>query len=469
MRSFLLALEWMVLLYFVVAHLGPIVRNLLAIARLRRIALRPLEDLPPAHPDLQPPVSLVIAARDDEATIVGRVKLLLQLDYPEFEIVVVNDGSADGTLVTLQQAFDLEAYPEAYWRRIPTQPLHAVYRSRTVPILRVLDKEPGGMADALNAGINVSRYPLFCPVDAGAILLRDGLRRLVEPFVQDPGTVATRAAARISEGCAFANGKLQAVELPGRLLGRVQVLESLRAMPFGRLGWGTVNGAIVAPASLAVFRKDPVVEARGYHADAIAGDTELLVRVHHLLRSRGEACSIHFVADPICWTEVPATALGIAQNRIERQQGLAQVLHANGDLLRTGGGLAGRLAYGSAMLFECYGPLIEVAGYLFMAAMWLAAQVTDAMMIAFLVMAFSLGFLVSLSGLLLEELTFRLYGRFGQAGGLAFAALVENLGYRQFVSVARAIGVVRWLRGRRVSQEAAAVAWRRRGRAGLGT
>ena len=465
MRTVLLGIEWAILVFFVIAHVGQVVRNLLSIARLRRIALRHLEDLPPAHPDLQPPVSLLVAAHDDEATIVGRVRLLLQLDYPEFEIVVVNDGSSDGTLDALQKAFDLEAYPEAYWRRIPTQPLRAVYRSRTVPILRVLDKEPGGMADALNAGVNVSRYPLFCPVDAGAILLRDGLRRVVEPFIQDPGTIATRAAARISEGCTFANGKLQAVELPAGLLGRLQVLESLRSLPFGRLGWGTINGAIVAPSALAVFRKDPVVEARGYRADAIAGDTELLVRVHHQLKSRGEACAIHFVADPVCWTEVPATAAGVAQARIERQQGLAQLLHANGSLLRTGGGVRGLLAYASAMLYECYGPLIEGGGYLFLALLYATGLISGAMVLAFLLMAVSLGFLASLTGLLLEDLTFRLYGRFGQAGGLAFAALVENLGYRQLIALARSVGLVRWLRGPRATEDAASIAWRRRGRA----
>jgi cellulose synthase/poly-beta-1,6-N-acetylglucosamine synthase-like glycosyltransferase len=449
MKTLVLVLEWFFILYFVLVNAGYMALNLLAIPSLRRkTALRPLEDLPPVYSGFEPPVSLLVPAYNEQATIATSVRSLLQLDYPEFEIVVINDGSDDGTLEALKQAFQLEGFPEVYWRRINAQPIRTIYHSRTHANLRVIDKVNGGRADALNVGINASRYPLFCAVDADSILQRDSLRRVVEPFLDDPTAIASGGTVRIANGCTVSGGNLEKVELPGNLLPLLQIVEYLRAFLFGRMGWATLDAVLVMSGAFGVFRKDALVEAGGYKAQVIGEDMELVVRLHRLLRARGERYKIHFVPDPICWTEAPESLSVLKDQRIRWQQGLCESLHRNRELLKAknAGGTPGFLAFPFFMVFECYGPLIEIAGYAFMTAMFLLGQVSGLAFAAFLALAFSLGFLLSVSALLLEELSFHLYPRFSQMGALVCSAIVENLGYRQLVTFWRLVGLARWLR-----------------------
>lgn len=450
MRTLILALEWFFLLYFVLINLGYIGLNLLAIPTLRRkISLRPLENLPPIYSGFEPPVSLLVPAYNEEATIASSVRSLLQLDYPEFEIVVVNDGSKDRTMEALIEAFELESFPEAYWRRLKTKELRTIYHSRTIPQLRVIDKENGGKADALNVGINASRYPLFCAMDADSILQRDSLRRVIEPFLDDPDTVATGGTVRIANGCTVSGGHLERVELPSNPLALLQIVEYLRAFLFGRLGWATVNAVLIISGAFGVFRKDVVVEAGGYLADTIGEDMELIVRLHRVLREKGVPYAIHFVPDPICWTEAPESLSILKNQRIRWQRGLAESLHKNLGLMGKGGGAPGLLAFPFFMIFECYGPLIEVAGYVFMTAMYLIGGISGQAFVAFLALAFCLGFMLSVSALMLEEMSFHIYPRFSQAGLLVLTAILENVGYRQLVTVWRLIGLTRWMLGAR--------------------
>jgi len=440
---------WFFLGYLVLLNGGYIALNLLAIPTLRRrLAREPLAMLPTAYSGLEPPVSLLVPAYNEEATIASSVRSLSQLDYPEFEIVVVNDGSKDGTLEALKAAFGLEPYPEAYWRQLGAKPVRGIYRSRTTTNLRVVDKENGGKADALNVGINASRYPYFCAIDADSILQRDSLRRVMEPFVDDPTTVASGGTVRIANGCTVSGGHLERVALPSNPLALFQIVEYLRAFLFGRLGWATLNAVLIISGAFGVFRKDVVVAAGGYRADTIGEDMELIVRLHRVLRERHEPYAIHFVPDPVCWTEAPEDLKVLQGQRIRWQRGLAESLHKNAGLLATGGGgPAGLLAFPFFLLFECYGPLIEVAGYVCTFVFWVLGYITGMQLLLFMLLAFSLGFVLSMSALLLEEMSFHLYPRASQFAVLVLVAVVENLGYRQMVTWWRLVGLTRWMRG----------------------
>ncbi|MEO7744295.1 MAG: glycosyltransferase family 2 protein [Usitatibacter sp.] len=431
MNTVLLAIAWTFVAYLVLLHLGQVVLNLRAIPRLRRrLTLQPVDNLPPPHPELELPVSVVVSVGDEEATIVAALRALLLLDYSEFEVIAVIDGAGDRTLEVLQHAFALEAFPEAHWRRIPTRPVRAIYRSRTAPNLRVIDKEHGGEADAVNVGINASRYPLFFAVDTATILLRDGLRRLAEPFLDDPAALASRSALRVANGSQFGPGELQRAELPSAMLARLQMLEALRAFRFGRLGPRFAHAAPIAAEAVGIFRKDPVLEAGGFRKDIGARDVELLVRLHGVMARRGEEYSVHFVPDPVCWRQVPESLGTLMRGCVSRQAELAACLHRKGFVI--------------PLLAECYAPLLEIAAYLFVAAMFALGQISGATFVAYLALAFALGFLASVSGMLLEEMSFNLHPRFEQLERLVITAMVDNLGYRQLQSIARARGLARW-------------------------
>ena len=127
--------------------------------------------------------------------------------------MVINDGSKDGTLAVLQREFGLEPFPQAMHERLQTQPVRAVYRSRLHPTLRVIDKENGGKADSLNAGINLARHELFCGVDADSILERDSLQKVVKPFLRDPRVVAVTAI----DDCVRAVARMRPLRRPSQL------------------------------------------------------------------------------------------------------------------------------------------------------------------------------------------------------------------------------------------------------------
>ncbi|MDW8469376.1 MAG: glycosyltransferase family 2 protein [Burkholderiales bacterium] len=230
--------QWVFFAYLVGLNTGFLLLNVSAFFAVRRyLTDRVLEDLLPIVSGMEPPVSVIVPAYNEENTIATSVRSMLQLEYPEFEIVVVNDGSRDGTLEALRREFALIPFPEAYRRRLPVRPVRGIYRSLRHANLRVIDKENGGKADALNAGINAARYPLVCAVDADSILERRSLRRVVAPFLHDPRMIATGGTVRVANGCVVRGGFLEEVALPRRLLPLFQVVEYLRAFLFGRAGW----------------------------------------------------------------------------------------------------------------------------------------------------------------------------------------------------------------------------------------
>ena len=445
MTTFAAVVVWILIAYLVVVNGVYLFLHLLAVRTVReKVTLRPLENLPPVQTALVPPVTLVVAARDDEARVVDRVRAALALDYPQFEVVVVNDGSRDATLDRLREAFALEAFPEVYWRRVPVRPVRTIYHSRLHRNLRVVDKERGGTADAINAGVNTSRYPLFIALDPRWTLRRDGLRVLVEPFVDDPATLAACSTVRIDPD---GSASLEAApsDLPPSLFSRLQIVEHLREPLFGRIGWARLNAALAVSGSAILFRKDAVVEAMGFRGDMLVEEMELVARLHRLWQAKGEPYAVHVVPDPICWTP-PATTLGeLRAQRMRWQVGLAQAMAANGGLFAQAHGRAVRwLAYPFLSLLERFGPAVEVLGLALLTAMFLLKLLPGLAFVAFLALLFALGFLVSMSALVLEDMSFRLYPRWGQAARLAIAAAVENLGYRQLVAFWRFDALLRW-------------------------
>ena len=156
------------------------------------------------------PISLVVPAYNESRSIVTSIKALLQLEYPDFEVVVVNDGSTDDTLEKLISGFQLYPYPEAYRKQVPCRQVRATYRSARYRNLRVVDKENGGSkADAANAGINICRNPLVAIVDADGVLQRDSLRARYGPFsrIRKQSRQAALSASPTAARCATVSSR----------------------------------------------------------------------------------------------------------------------------------------------------------------------------------------------------------------------------------------------------------------------
>ena len=449
LQSFIGVLEWVFLLYFIILNGGYMALNVSALVALRRATeMRSADSLPAMYSAFELPVTIIVPAYNEALTIGASVRSLLQLEYPQFEIIVVNDGSSDETMEVLKQEFSLQRFPEAYRMRLPVQPVRDVYRSTLYSRLRVIDKENGGKADALNAGLNTSRFPIFCGVDADSFLQRDSLRQVIRPFVEDPRTIAIGGTVRIANGCEIRSGFVRRVDLPRNPLALVQIVEYLRAFLFGRLGWSPLNALLIVSGAFGLFRKEPVMAAGGYRTDTVGEDMELIVRLHRLARFEGKPYRITFVPDPICWTEAPEDWRTLRNQRTRWQRGLAESLSANWPLLfDRRSGAPGWLAFPFMLTFEMLGPLIEVTGFLLLGFAVLLGWLSIEAFLVLLFAAIGLGVLLSMSALLLEELSFHVYPRFRHTTLLVIAAVAENFGYRQLLAVFRAAALLKWMFG----------------------
>lgn len=193
-------------------------------------------------------VSIIAPAYNEVVTIVYSVRSLLAQEYPKFEVIIVNDGSTDGTLEEMIREFDLVKVNFLYKKYVRCKPVKGHYRSTNPAYakLLVVDKVNGGSkADGSNAGINSAQYPVFICTDADCILRRDTISCLVRPFVLGKKrTIATGGMIRISNACEFKDGMLKQSHFPTNFFARFQENEYLRSYLFGRMAWGKINALL---------------------------------------------------------------------------------------------------------------------------------------------------------------------------------------------------------------------------------
>ena len=394
-----------------------------------------------------PAISVIAPAYNEEATIEQSLRSLLLLHYPRFEVVVVNDGSKDKTIDRMIAAFGLLRAPAAYPQPLETQPVQAVYRSLDHPDLVVIDKKNGGKADAINAGINAARHSLVCVIDADSILEPESLLRAVLPFIESPHTLATGGIIRIVNGCTVEKGRVTSIDMPASWLARFQVVEYLRAFLSGRVAMSAANALLIISGAFGLFRRDAVVEVGGFRHDTIGEDMEIVTRLHRRWRDTKRPYRIVFQPDPVCWTEAPETRQALAGQRNRWQRGTCQVLSYHiGMMLNPRYGSVGLFALPYFLVFEAIGPLIEVSGYV-VTAIALAFGALDVVFAELLFLAAVVfGALISLTSVLLEEMSFRRYPKVRHLLLLAMLGVVENFGYRQLTMLWRLRGTIDFLR-----------------------
>lgn len=444
------AFNQLVIVYFVLLNGTYLTMTFLAFGALRRYALRmtsvdPSELMSAAG---LPPVTLIAPAYNEEPTCVESTRSLLTLRYPAYDIIVVNDGSKDGTLSRMNEAFELEPAARAPVSSISTTEVRGVYRSAVHPNLWVIDKENGGKADALNTGINYCRSPLFCAMDADSLLEPEALTRIVRCFLEDATTVAAGGVIRIVNGCRVRDGIVEEVRLPGNLIARIQVLEYLRSFLAGRMGWDALDATLIISGAFGMFSRQHVVAAGGYLHDTVGEDMELVVRLHRHCRERGEPYRVAFVPDPVAWTECPEDTRVLGRQRDRWQRGLMESLWRNRVMiLNPRYGRIGLVAAPYYFFLEVLGPVIEALGYVTFAAAVVLGRASPEYVMAFLAVAFGLGISLSFAAVGLEELSFRRYPRMRDLFALLFVAVVENVGYRQLSIWWRLRGMLSKFRG----------------------
>lgn len=401
--------------------------------------------------ELTPPISLLVPAYNESATIVQSVKSLLKLSYGKYEVVVINDGSRDDTLQCLINAFGLFRSKRLYRPLLHAKEVHGIYRS-SLPEYRhlvVVDKENGGKADALNVGINVAQYPYVCSIDADSLLEDDALQKVMKPFLEDESVIAAGGIVRIANGCEVVNGRVIRVGLSKKLLPIFQVVEYFRAFLSGRMAWQSVNGLLIISGAFGLFRRSELIDAGGYRHDTVGEDMELVVRLHRLMRDRKKPYRVAFVPDPVCWTEAPETVRVLARQRNRWQRGLLDTMRIHARMLfNPRYGIVGTAAMPYFFFVELLGPVFELFGYLVTLGMLVLGLLNMQMALLFFVVALFYGIMFSVGAVLLEEISFQRYPNPKDLALLLAFGVLENFGYRQLTVWWRMKGFWDYYRGK---------------------
>ncbi|MDQ6929243.1 MAG: glycosyltransferase family 2 protein [Candidatus Eremiobacteraeota bacterium] len=455
-----LAIEILLFAYFLISNGFYILTTVIALVRLPLfVNLHRADPIHYVYSRFEIPVTAIVPAYNEVESVLDTVKSLLGQRYSEHEVVVVNDGSTDETLAILTKEFELEGFPEAYRVRLETQSIRGIYQSRTHPNLRVIDKENGGKADALNAGINGARYPLVFACDGDSYYSPDALQCLVEPLVKDPEVVVSSGAIGVSNDCIFENGKIIKRRLSARWIVRFQVLEYLRAFLSSRLGWAPLNALCIVSGACGLYYKEVLVNVGGFRTGTIWEDMEMTMRVHHFMRGAGTPYRIAFTPFVVCWTRVPDTLGALWNQRVTWQRHVGECITIHRGMLMGRYGTVGWLALPYFILSEWISPLMVVFGMAFGLIAAYLGFLSYYSQIVLLGLVFAMSLAICCAAILLDELSFNTYSPRDLLVLLLFS-IFEFFGFRQFCTLANLAGSWAWLAGRPIRGRPAIPGWR---------
>ncbi|PWE00964.1 glycosyltransferase family 2 protein [Marinilabilia rubra] len=399
-----------------------------------------------------PKVTVIAPAFNESMSIVENIRGLLTLKYNKLEIVIVNDGSKDDTLQKAIREFNLEKvyYPFDY--EIDCKPIRGIYKSRNKALekLIVVDKENGGKADALNAGVNVCRSDLFMAMDVDSLIDREAVLKLIRPFLKETSkkVIAVGAVVRVANSCRIAGGNVSKVHVPRNLWARFQALEYIRAFLIGRMAWKKIDGLLLISGAIGMFDIPTVKKCGGYLKSTVGEDMELLVRMRRYMCEKKRPYIVDFVPDPLCWTEVPESLKTLGRQRNRWMRGTMDTLRLHKRMfLNPKYKAVGTLGYPYWMFFEWLAPIFEFTGIIFFIALAFTGQIQ--WNYALILLAFVYMFAVTISSwaILLEAFTFHKYDKPSHIGSLLFTALIEPLIYHPLTVWWGIRGNIDYLRG----------------------
>lgn len=385
-----------------------------------------------------PGISVIAPAYNEAGTIIDNVRSILSIYYEKLEIIIVNDGSRDDSLEKLIDFYHLVQVPFFVNEQLKTKKIRGIYKSTTKAFrkLTVIDKENGGKADSLNAGINVASHELVVSIDVDCILEQDALLKIVMPFL-DKSTapvICSGGVIRIANSCVVENGKLIKVNLPDETLPRMQTLEYIRAFLLGRMAWSRLNGLLIVSGAFGAFKKQIVINAGGYDTRTVGEDMELVVRMRRYMEERRLPYQIKYISDPLCWTEGPSDYKILGRQRSRWMRGTVETLYAHRQMfLNPSYHLLGMLSYPYWFFFELLAPIIEFTGFIIFCILAILQMIAWSFFWKLLLFIISFGYLYSVFAIMMEVLTYNQYNKPRDTFRLLFTAFMEPFIFHPFI------------------------------------
>jgi cellulose synthase/poly-beta-1,6-N-acetylglucosamine synthase-like glycosyltransferase len=401
------------------------------------------------------PISIIVPAYNEELNIVENIRSLLSLEYPLFEVIVVNDGSKDRSLENIIDAFDLRRVDYRADQKIQTRTVKAIYKNKFYSKLTLIDKDNGGKADALNVGINFSQHDYVCGIDADSLIESDGLLRMMATILDhDEITLALGGSIVPSNGSIVDHGMVEKFGLPKSSIARFQAIEYLRAFNTGRLAFAKLKCFLIVSGAFGLFEKRILTEIGGYLSassfkkNTVGEDMELVVRITKKAAESSLNYRVDYIPMARCYTEVPESMKILKSQRNRWQRGLIETLSFHRDMIMNPQyGPNGLFALPYFFIFEMIAPLLELQIYLTLIIGMIFGIFNSIYILLLLVATCFFGMSLSLVSLLVQE-KYSTSLSFKDTMILIFYGIIENFGWRQVISIYRTWGYFSSLKGK---------------------
>jgi cellulose synthase/poly-beta-1,6-N-acetylglucosamine synthase-like glycosyltransferase len=447
-------LLWLTLLYYIALHAIYLVLVLLGATQVSRyhrgITFEEFQRIGSSR--LSMPVSLIIPCFNESEIITETIRNALRLNYPQFEVIVVSDGSTDGTIPLLKESFHLRRIDRFGRRHLDTQEILGIYETPDHPNLVVIEKVNGRRADAINAAVNLSRYPLLCIIDADCVLETDALLHMARPFLHDTRVVAVAGIVRPSNGLSVGNGEILRNAFPETLLGMNQEVEYARSFQWARIGLCNLKSMLCISGALLLIKKSLFEEVGGSWPEAITDDIEFTMRLNRYIhdRRRNDRARLVFAPDAVCYTEIPETLSQYASQRNRWQRGTMQALWRNaGMIFNPRYGMTGLFGMPFFLIFEALAAIVELVAWVLMVICLMLGIASRIEIIVMIFLAYILGVFLSLAAVVITESTRLRAASWRDFWRLILAIFIDNLGFHQFHLIVRVIGTFQHLLGRK--------------------
>ena len=450
--AIMIVLGWIIIIYMAFVILAYSTMLIIALIQLRKYRdsdqLKKDDDYIDSM--FSKPVSIIVPAYNEEAGIIDSLHSLLSLRYPDTELIVVNDGSTDSTQKKIIDYFKMMPIDKTVRVQIQTKPINQIFQSTVYPHLFLIDKENGGKADALNAGINMSKNPYFCSIDGDSILDGNSLLRVMRPIILSDGNViAAGGNVRIANGLDIHLGSIFGNSLSKNSLVLMQIVEYVRAFLMGRIALSKYNLILIISGAFSVFSKKHVIEVGGYSTNMIGEDMELVVHLHRYIKDKKLNKRIEFVADPVCWTEAPQSLSELRKQRRRWHQGLIENLWKHKKMtLNPKYGTIGLISLPYFWIVECLGPIVELIGYLYIIISFFLGNLYFEYSILLILLFILYGSIFSIASTLLEAWSMNVYPKTRELTKVLFISLSEIFWYKPITLLFRCEGILRFILGR---------------------
>ena len=437
-------LNWIILSYFLVLWVGYIIFLTSSIKGILNKYKQSLNNnfiniLVQSH---SIPVTVIMPLYNFANKVDFAIEGILNSNYPDIRLIIVNDGSTDNTLEHLIKVYELEKVLPAFKNSLVTAPINCIYQSKKFNQMTVIDKTHYSVissgADANNAALNICQTPLFMTVDSDTVLDPSAITNMVYCYLTYPHCIAIGGNIYIPDEQTSLNKPIKH-QIPRNLNLGAQVVEYLRSFFYGHEGWSSIGGALCHSGACTMFERRAVEEVGGFDRDNYSYDSEIIMKLHHFMRKKGFPYSVAYSSPSIAWASQPDTLIGLWNQRNRWQRGLWRSFFTHIKMLfNPFYGATGLVAFPFYFLFEILGPVVEGVAYILFFLVLITHGVDVNLVFWFIIMAWSYLYLITTSCIFLNYLTYEQYHLKRDLFYLLGITFLELIFYRPF----RGIGAV---------------------------